>query len=229
MIALDDNTKKILIDIYNDKGICLEGNIIKLLDTTDTKFNWYIETCLKKDKEVRKKRLEITKKIQQQNKELIKLNSENSLMNKELEYNLKKVNEAKEKIEEQNKQLLDWKDEQQKLANELLEEMKKSDAAKIEAENAKINAENDLNLLQKRTQFHLMNIIVRMALFIIVGVGILTTLLYIISIITGKETQIIGSTWSNLFGILLTNAFSIVGTIMGVRYATEKQNNYESN
>ena len=27
------------------------------------------------------------------------------------------------------------------------------------------------------------------------------------------ETQVIGSTWSNLTGILLTNAFSIVGTV----------------
>jgi hypothetical protein len=26
-----------------------------------------------------------------------------------------------------------------------------------------------------------------------------------------------------MFGILLTNAFSIVGTIMGVKYATEKE------
>jgi hypothetical protein len=37
-----------------------------------------------------------------------------------------------------------------------------------------------------------------------------------------KDTAIIGSTWSNIVGILLTNAFSIVGTIMGVKYASEK-------
>jgi len=40
--------------------------------------------------------------------------------------------------------------------------------------------------------------------------------------ITGKDTQIIGSTWSNMFSVLLTNAFSIVGTIMGIKYATHK-------
>jgi hypothetical protein len=28
-----------------------------------------------------------------------------------------------------------------------------------------------------------------------------------------------------MFGILLTNAFSIVGTIMGVKYASENKNN----
>ena len=42
-----------------------------------------------------------------------------------------------------------------------------------------------------------------------------------VSMFTGKDTQIIGSTWSNMFGILLTNAFSIVGTIMGVKYANK--------
>jgi len=30
----------------------------------------------------------------------------------------------------------------------------------------------------------------------------------------GMDTDIIGSTWSNMFGILLTNSFSIVGTIL---------------
>jgi hypothetical protein len=43
--------------------------------------------------------------------------------------------------------------------------------------------------------------------------------MYVIAIMTGRETQIIGSTWSNMLGILLTNAFSIVGTITGVKYA----------
>jgi len=47
--------------------------------------------------------------------------------------------------------------------------------------------------------------------------------MYGIAMATGKDTQIIGSTWSNMFGILLTNAFSIVGTIMGVKYASENK------
>lgn len=42
------------------------------------------------------------------------------------------------------------------------------------------------------------------------------------SSLLGYDSKIIESTWSNLFGILLTNSFSIVGTIMGVKYATEK-------
>jgi uncharacterized Tic20 family protein len=78
--------------------------------------------------------------------------------------------------------------------------------------------------MQKKSQFELIGTIVKVALFVIMGVGILTTVMYGLAIINDKETQIIGSTWSNMFGILLTNAFSIVGTIMGVKYASEKNN-----
>jgi len=81
---------------------------------------------------------------------------------------------------------------------------------------------DDLDLLQKRTQFELINIIVKVALVIIISVGIVVSIMYLFAILYGRETQIIGSTWSNLLGILLTNAFSIVGTIMGVKYATDK-------
>ena len=81
----------------------------------------------------------------------------------------------------------------------------------------------DLDTLQKRTQFELMGRIVKVALMVIVGVGLLTTALFTYTLITGQENPILESTWSNLFGILLTNSFSIIGTIMGVKYATEKE------
>ena len=79
-----------------------------------------------------------------------------------------------------------------------------------------------IDFLQKKTQFQLVNVIVRMSMFVIVGVGVTTTLLYMIALLSDSDTQMIGSTWSNIFGILLTNAFSIVGTIMGVKYASGK-------
>jgi hypothetical protein len=41
-------------------------------------------------------------------------------------------------------------------------------------------------------------------------------------LIVGKDTQVISAAWSNIFGILLTNAFSIIGTIMGIKYATNQ-------
>jgi hypothetical protein len=46
---------------------------------------------------------------------------------------------------------------------------------------------------------------------------------YMFSLTTGNEVERIGTVWSSLIGILLTNSFSILGTIMGVKYATEKE------
>jgi len=93
------------------------------------------------------------------------------------------------------------------------------------AEEAKESAEHDLDILQKKTQFELIGSIVSYALYIIVGTGLITTGLYIMAIISdSSEITLIGSTWSNLFGILLTNSFSIIGTIMGVKYAEGKKN-----
>ena len=141
----------------------------------------------------------------------------------ELHDTIKNVEESKQQIELQNRELIAWKEDNQRMSLELVEEMKKSELARLDAENAKKNVENDLDVLQKKTQYELINTIVRSALFVIIGVGIITTFLYVIAIFSGKETQIIGSTWSNMFGILLTNAFSIVGTIMGVKYASENK------
>ena len=90
-------------------------------------------------------------------------------------------------------------------------------------ENLRDEAVEDLDMMQKRTQFELIGLIVRVALIIIVGVGLTTTVLYTIAMLANKDTTILGNAWSNLFGILLTNSFSIIGTIMGVKYATEKK------
>jgi PAS domain S-box-containing protein len=95
---------------------------------------------------------------------------------------------------------------------------KLKDAIEIE----KNAALNDLDVVMKKSQSELIKIIVKCALAVIIGVGVVTTMLYWMAMVTGKETQIIGSTWSNMFSVLLTNAFSIVGTIMGIKYATQE-------
>jgi hypothetical protein len=46
--------------------------------------------------------------------------------------------------------------------------------------------------------------------------------MYFFALVRGLDTVLLGSTWSNMFSILLTNSFSIIGTIMGVKYASEK-------
>jgi HKD family nuclease len=85
----------------------------------------------------------------------------------------------------------------------------------------------DLETTLKKSQNELIGIIVKSALVVIMSVGFITTVMYSFAILSNKDTQIIGSTWSNMFSVLLTNAFSIVGTIMGVKYASETKNNNE--
>jgi len=163
------------------KKVYLEGNFVKIIKgSLDKDVVTYIEECKTKDRLARKKRLDVTKQVQAQNKEL----EEAATVNKALV------------IELQNE-----KDEAEKLRDEAVE---------------------DLDLMQKRTQFELIGLIVKVALVIIIGVGVLTTLMYVTAMLANKDTTILGNAWSNLFGILLTNSFSIIGTIMGVKYATEK-------
>lgn len=216
-MIFDSKTKAKLIELYRTKNITLEGNILKIIDTSDDKeFDEYIKTCIAKDKDTRKKRLEVTKKVQTQNNELIELNNENQRILEELQTSLKDY-------EIQNSELSSWKQDNERISAELKEAMKSSEIARIEAENAKKEALNDLDVLQKKSQTELIGKIVKVSLGIIIGVGITVTLMYILAMLTNQDTQIIGSTWANMFGILLTNAFSIIGTIMGVKYASKEK------
>lgn len=184
MIKFNTESKKQIIDVYNKNGVFLEGNILKLIDPeNDTEFQEYLENAIDNDKSTRKKRLEVTKQIQSQNKELVTAQENNS-----------------------------------KLMSELTEALQK-------AESAKKDAEDDLDLLQKKTQTELIGTIVKVALVIVIGIGIVTTLLFASAFFLNKDTTLLGNAWSNMFGILLTNSFSIIGTIMGVKYATENGKN----
>lgn len=181
-LKLNKESQTALIDLGESRGIFIEGNILKLFDTSDESFKTYIDTALEKDAERRKKRLEITKQVQDKNKEL------------------------QEKAEENDS---------------LMTELK--EALKV-AEDAKEAALSDLDVMQKKSQFQLIGSIVSYALWVIVGTGLITTFMYIMAIYWGStETTLIGNTWSNLFGILLTNSFSIIGTIMGVKYANKDE------
>jgi hypothetical protein len=224
MIKIDSNTKKTLMDLYIKKGIGLEGNITKLIDTeNDEDFKNYLKDCETKDGDKRKKRLEMTKKIQKQNEELVTLNEKNEKMMEDLQNKITEIEESKLTFEVQNRELNEWKKENLELTEKLQTEMMKSEKARVDAEAAKQNAENDLDLLQKKTQNELISTIVKVALWVIMGVGVVTTGVYVLTLFVGKDTQVISAAWSNIFGILLTNAFSIVGTIMGIKYATENK------
>jgi flagellar biosynthesis GTPase FlhF len=223
MIKLDKNTRNQLIELFKTKKIGLEGNILKLIDPDgDEEFASYVKDSIEKDKDSRRKRLDVTKQVQSQNNDLTKWKTENERVNKEL-------TSALEEAEESNKAMLVAKQEAEDSLEEAQNARVEAENARIEAENArqeaenaKTSAENDLDLIQKKSQFELIGTIVRVALWVILGVGGVTTAMYLVALSTGLDTTVIGSTWSNIIGILLTNAFSIVGTIMGVKYASEK-------
>ena len=119
---------------------------------------------------------------------------------------------------------VNYKNKIDTLSKDLQIELDKSQQLKAAIEIEKNVALNDLDVMMKKSQSELIKTIVKVALAVIVGVGVITTTLYWMAMITGKDTQIIGSTWSNMFSVLLTNAFSIVGTIMGIKYATQEDN-----
>lgn len=195
-MKINKATRDFILKIYKDNRISLEGNILKVIDADedDLEFKSYLENSIEKDKSSRKRRLDITKQVQNQNKDLLLSQEENHKLMEDLKIALANAEESK------------------------LEAM----SAMKSAEAAKELALTDLDVLQKKTQTELIGTIVKVALWVIIGVGLATTIMYAFAILQGTDTQIIGSAWSNMFGILLTNAFSIVGTIMGVKYASEK-------
>lgn len=178
MIKFTDETKKQLINLHNNLNVGLEGNILKIIETSDDddEFKEYIDKCIKQDIDIRKKRIEITKRVQ-----------------------------------EQNKQLVEWKTKNEKIQSELKQALEVTNKAKL-------NAENNLDVLIKKNQNQMVNNIVNTSLVVILGVGLITTGLYWYTLYKGVDNQIIESSWANMFSILLTNSFSIIGTIMGVKH-----------
>ena len=110
----------------------------------------------------------------------------------------------------------------EELSQSIKKELDNSNKLKAAIEIEKDAALNDLDATIKKSQNELIKVIVKSALFVIMSVGFITTVMYSFAILSNKDTQIIGSTWSNMFSVLLTNAFSIVGTIMGIKYATQE-------
>jgi methyl-accepting chemotaxis protein len=110
----------------------------------------------------------------------------------------------------------------EELSSKVKAELENSNKLREAIEIEKDAAVNDLDATIKKSQNELIKTIVKSALFVIMSVGFITTIMYSFAILSNKDTQIIGSTWSNMFSVLLTNAFSIVGTIMGIKYATSE-------
>jgi hypothetical protein len=223
MIKIDKKTKDQLLEMFKTKKISLEGNILKVIDPDgDEEFAKYIKESIEKDKDNRRKRLDINKQVQIQNNDLIKSEKENDRVNKQLTKALEEAEISSKEAIASKDEAIKAKDEAEAAKNEAELARQEAEHSKQEAINAKNAAESDLELMQKKTQFELMGTIVKVALWVILGVGVVTTGVYLIAMYSGIDTAVIASTWSNIIGILLTNSFSIIGTIMGVKYASEK-------
>ena len=186
MISFGKDIESSLVSLYKSKKIALEGNLLKVVKTQDKNFQDYLDEAKTKDQDTRRKRLEVTKQVQSQNKDLIESQAE------------------KEKLMLELKQALS------------------------ESEKLRELAVDDLETLQKKTQFELIGLIVKVALGAVGAVCILTTVLYLFVLSKGLDSKIIESTWSNMFGIILTNCFSIIGTIMGVKHMTDSKDSKDS-
>jgi Fe2+ transport system protein B len=227
-MKFNKETRKQLLEVFKEKRISLEGNILKIIDADgDQEFQDYINQSLEKDKENRRKRLDITRQVQTQNNELVKWKEENEKIQEELKLSLTQSEQAMMEAQRLKEEAESARESAEFSMIEAEKAKEEAIIAKEEALNAKKSAENDLDLVQKKSQFELIGTIVRVALYVILGVGVVTTAMYLFAILRGTDTQVIGSTWSNIIGILLTNAFSIVGTIMGVKYASEKSSSKE--
>lgn len=211
-ISLPDEAWAALIVAAQKRHIYIEGNILKILDPGDSKsYQDYLQSAIANDKRRQEKRLEVTKQVQNQNKDLLEAQRTIRMKTEKIEAALKEMSEAKTKTEEALAEAEAARGE--------------AEEARKQAESAWKDAKNDLDYLQKRTQFELMGSIVRVALLVVMAVGVITTVMYAIAIfgpdVNESNTTLLANTWSNMFGILLTNSFSIIGTIMGVKYATE--------
>ena len=99
MIRLNDETRKALIALAQETQVYPEGNFVKLLDPGDDEdFRAYIGKALARDRNMRQRRLEITKQIQIQNRDLIKYNEQVTVLNQDLTISLEEQKKAKEQV-----------------------------------------------------------------------------------------------------------------------------------
>ena len=99
MIRLNDETRKALIALAKETQVFPEGNFVKLLDPgDDAEFREYIEKSLARDRNMRQRRLEITKQIQIQNRDLTRYNEQVTILNQDLTIALEEQKKAKEQV-----------------------------------------------------------------------------------------------------------------------------------
>ena len=99
MIQLNEETRKALLQLARETQVYPEGNILKLIDAADDSvFKAYIEKAMARDRQMRQRRLEVTKQVQIQNRDLIKFNEQVTALNADLMIALEEQKKAKEQV-----------------------------------------------------------------------------------------------------------------------------------
>jgi len=99
MLEFNDDIRKALIAVARETQVYLEGSILKLINPgDDPEFRHYYEEAVRRDKAVRQRRLDITKQVQNQNKELTNVNQQNATLNAELRSALDEQRKAQDKL-----------------------------------------------------------------------------------------------------------------------------------
>ena len=95
-------TRDVLLEVARQKKIFVEGNFLKLLEAEDgdTEFAEYLQLCKDKDITSRRKRLDVTKQVQSQNKALEKAAERNAALMEDLKVALEQAEKAKTEAEE---------------------------------------------------------------------------------------------------------------------------------
>ena len=134
MVEVTEHTRNVLLEVAKKRKIYIEGNFLKILKAPkgDKEFEEYLKICKEKDSNARKKRLDVTKQVQEQNKQLEAKQSEN-----------------------------------ESLMQELQTALDQAELSKAEAEKLRDAAVEDLETLQKKSQFELVGRIVKIALIVI--------------------------------------------------------------
>jgi hypothetical protein len=94
-------------------------------------------------------------------------------------------------------------------------ELLKKEKAKVEDDVCTL--EKNLKVLREKNQLKLMNNVVNICLRIIIGIGLSCSIILVVMILFGKQSDLVESTWSQSILLMLSNSFSIIATIQGVK------------
>ena len=99
-LRLPDDVWASLITLSQKNKIYLEGNILKVLDAGGSRsYRAYLERAVAVDSEKREKRLQVSKRVQAANAELVKIKDDLELSQEELKEALQKTEGAREEAE----------------------------------------------------------------------------------------------------------------------------------